>query len=84
MKIKLNIIKPMIVECFDYDDNSLGFANFDEFNDLRVQIHQQQVEGYYAIFNGEKIHINKFGQVINHRAGFFDLFDEHLNALLDL
>lgn len=75
--IKLKNIPNQTVECFDNQNNSLGFANFDEFNDLRVQIKQHKAEGFFVMFNGKKITINKHGQVENHNVDFFDLFDNH-------
>jgi hypothetical protein len=43
--------------------NSLGFLNEWENADLRCQIAEQKVSGYYLIFNGEKIEIQPTGKI---------------------
>lgn len=50
MPIKVKKIEPQTVECFDPEDNSLGFLNEYEFNDLRAQICETKSEGYYFLF----------------------------------
>jgi hypothetical protein len=60
--IKLNKIEPQTVEVFDPQNNSLGFLNEYEFLDLRAQIAEQRVEGYYYMFNEDQIFIDKDGR----------------------
>lgn len=51
------------VEHFDKCGNSLGFLNEHECNDLRCQIAEQKVSGYYLVFDGVKIHIDTNGRI---------------------
>jgi hypothetical protein len=82
--IKVKKIEPQTVECFDPDGNSLGFLNEYEFNFLRIQIMLQKADGYYAVHKGTKIIINHLGRVVNQQLGFFDLYDNQINALLGI
>ena len=50
--IIVNKIVPQTVEVFDNNDRSLGILNEYEFNDLRTQIAEQKVTGYYIMFDG--------------------------------
>ena len=61
--IKVNKIEPQTVEHFDPEGNSLGFLNEYENTDLRVQIAEQKVLGYYLMFNGKKFDINIEGRI---------------------
>ena len=82
--IKINNITPPTAEAFSPDDTSLGFLNEYEFNDLRIQIVKQKVEGYYMIFNNQKIIINTDGRANNWPAGFFDISENQLAELFKL
>ncbi len=82
--MKVNKIKPQEVEIFDPSDNSLGFVNEYEFNDFRIQIKEYEAEGYYAMFNGHRINIDKDGGINDWIDGFFDLFQIQLSKILCL
>lgn len=80
--IKVNKITPQTVELFNPQDESMGFINEYEFNDVRIQIKEQQAEGYYCMFNGERFDINKDGRSQDWFEGFFDLLDKQMSKLL--
>lgn len=80
--IKINKIIPQTVELFNPQDESMGFINEYEFNDIRIQIKEQQAEGYYCMFNGKKFNIDKNGRSKDWFKGFFDLHDNQLLELL--
>ena len=61
--IKVNKYEVQTVEHFDNNGSSLGFLNEWENADLRCQIAEQKVSGYYLIFNGEKIEIQPTGKI---------------------
>ena len=80
--IKVNKITPQTVELFNPQNESMGFINEYEFNDIRIQIKEQQAEGYYCIFNGKRFDINKDGRSGNWFEGFFDLIEHQIAKLL--
>lgn len=61
--VKVNKYEVQTVEHFDNNGNSLGFLNEWENADLRCQIAEQKVSGYYLMFNGEKIEIQSTGKI---------------------
>lgn len=69
--LKINKIIPETVNVYDPQDNLLGTVNEYEFLDLRAQIKEKQLDGYYVIHNGEKVAINKNGQIIDWPYGLF-------------
>jgi hypothetical protein len=81
-KIVINKIEPQTVELYTPDNISLGFVNEYEFNDIRIQIKQKQVDGYYCMFNGHRFNIDKNGRSKDWVVGFFDLFDNQLDKLI--
>ena len=82
--IQINKIIPQTVEAFDPDGNSLGFLNDFEFNDLRIQIMKEKVDGYYMMFNEERIDIDCDRGVYRWCDGFFDTFEKQLGELIGL
>ena len=62
--IIVNKIVPQTVEVFDNNDRSLGILNEYEFNDLRAQIAEQKVTGYYIMFDGFKTNIASNGKLV--------------------
>ena len=72
------------MEAFDPDGNSLGFINDFEFNDLRIQIMKEKVDGYHMMFNNERIDLTSDGGVNYWCEGFFDKFENQLSDLLSL
>lgn len=61
--LKINKITAETVNVYDPQDNLLGAVNEYEFLDLRAQIKEKQLDGYYVIHKGEKVAINKNGQI---------------------
>lgn len=80
--IKINKIIPQTVELFNPKGESMGFINEYEFNDIRIQIKNQQLEGYYCIFKEKKFTINKHGRSNDWFEGFFDLLENQLMQVL--
>jgi hypothetical protein len=80
--IKINKIIPQTVEAFTPDNISLGFINEYEFNDLRIQLKENKVDGYYLMFNDLKHQIDKDGRLPLWSKGFFDLQENQLMKLL--
>ncbi len=74
-------IQPQLVECYDNTDNFIGYLNEYEFNDLRCQIAEAHVSGYYSLFNSEKLFINADGRLDNWPTGFFDTIEGQLARL---
>lgn len=81
-EIKIKKITTLTVECFDSNNNSLGFINEYEFHDLRVQIKYAKAEGYYCVFNNEKLLIDINGRLSIWPDGFFDAIENSLMYLL--
>lgn len=81
-RINIRKITPLTVECFDPNNNSLGFINEYEFLDLRIQIKNAKAKGYYCVFNNEKLFINIDGSLSNWPNGFFDTIENLLINLL--
>jgi hypothetical protein len=79
--IKINKYSIQIFEHFDDKFNSIGFLNEFESLDLRCQIAEQKIEGYYLIFNGLKINIESDGKISNWPNGLYDI-NENLLARL--
>ena len=80
--IQINRITPQVVELFNPNDESMGFINLFEFNDIRIQIKKQSVEGYYCLFQNIKCEIDKNGKLKRWPNGFFDLFEKQLMQLI--
>ena len=70
--IQLKKINSPTVEVFDPQGNSLGEANEYELLDLRIQIKEAKVWGYYIIFNGQKIRIDRKGELEDYPIGLLD------------
>lgn len=81
--IKINNIEGQIVEHFDNIGNSLGFLNELESTDLRCQIAEENVSGYYLIFNGLKIPIEPNGKIHNWEIGLYDINQNLLARLFN-
>lgn len=82
--IKVNKIEPFTCEFFTPKNESLGFLNEYEFNDLRMQILDEGIEGYYGIYNGIRINISSDGSVRPWPQGFYDLLPNQLNYLFGI
>lgn len=86
--MKRLIKKPRIKEqsCDLYDPNGkhlFKISNYLELNDVKIQIRRQALDGYYLIFNDQKIKINNKGQLESYPIGFFNLMRNQLAELVD-
>ena len=66
-------IKHTYVEHFDPQGNSLGFLNELENIDLRTQIMEADVDGYYMMFNDKRIELPSNGDMSAFPRGMYDL-----------
>ena len=83
--VKINRFPVQTVEVFTPDGESLGFVNEIEFNDIKLQIAEQNLEGYYIMFEDKKINININGEIMGQwPVGLFDIqlrqFRDLINA----
>ena len=83
-KIKVNKIVTQTVEAFDPEGNSLGMVTYEEFNDLRIQIMDNEAEGYYVMFEDEKYMIEPTGGFHKWPRGLFNLITDQLNYLFGI
>jgi hypothetical protein len=85
--IEYKEIPPQYVDVYDSEGLFHATVNEHELYDIRLQIKNQELKGYYVLFNdGKVIHhidINIKGQLSNWPKGFFDLTDSYLTLLLD-
>lgn len=51
-------------------------------NDARIQIAEKHLEGYYIIFEGQRLEIDTKGMIDRWPKGFFDILDNQLCQLL--
>lgn len=80
--IAINKINPPTLEVFTPDGELLGVVNEYEFLDLRVQIRKAQIFGYYFIFNGQKLLIDKNGELEDYPKGLLDTMTNYYLELL--
>ena len=71
--IKVKKIEPEAFEHFDSDGNSLGFLNEYENTDLRCQIAEHYIDGYYLMFEGKRYDIMPSGKINNWPHGLYDV-----------
>jgi len=79
--IQVNRIRPQEVEFYDPKGNFLGMVNEYEFNDVRLQICKENVEGYYCMFEGKRMDIDSNGKCNRGSVDFFDLQLKQLGNL---
>jgi hypothetical protein len=83
--IKINKIKDVTCELYDPQNNLLGtIENEYELNDVRIQISEEKVEGYYVIFKEHKIPITSKGKINKWPPGFYDLQEIQFSKLFKL
>ena len=70
--IKVNKYPEQRVQVFTPKDKSLGLVNYNELLDIQVQISEQELVGYYVLYNDEKITIDELGQLKTWPDGMFD------------
>lgn len=81
--ITVNKIDVQTVEHFDNNNNSIGFLNEFENIDLRCQIAEQKVSGYYLVYNGVKIPIEPNGSIKNWVDGLYDILENSFARLFN-
>ena len=59
--INIKKIIPPTVDLYSPDDVHLGNLNEYEFLDAKAQIKEQRLTGYYCVFEGVKIRIDRNG-----------------------
>jgi len=71
------------VELFTPEGKSIGLIhNENQLNHVRIQILQKQLEGYYVIYNSQKIYINHQNGDIS--AWPFGMFDAKQRAFAEI
>jgi len=70
--IKLKVIESPLVSVYDPEGSFMGIANEYELLDLRVQIREANVYGYFLLFNGKKIRIDRRGELEDYPLGLLD------------
>jgi len=81
--IKINDITLPTAKLYDPTGFCLGELNEYQFINVRIQIKNENVQGYYCIFNGIVINIDEDGGVDHWPDGFFDYAYKNLKILLD-
>lgn len=71
--VEIKRIPIQTVELFTPNNESLGFINNVEYNDVVLQICKQNIDGYYIVFDGKKINIDSDGQLDRWPCGLFDI-----------
>lgn len=74
--ITVKKIEPLKVDLYAPDGTHLGLLNEYEFLDAKLQIKESQETGYYAVFKGQKIRIDKNGTQEDYPRGMFDLLSD--------
>ena len=85
-----NLVKPKIeryiVKVFDNKDNFLfNVTSLSQMYDIRCQIHESiKEDGYYFMYNKNKIILDKFGRVERNTKSFipFTGYEDYLNRLM--
>lgn len=89
--VKINQIEETTCQLFDPEDNLIGdITSVLQLNDVRIQIMQQKLKGYYFIWmhdpknpvNGRRLDINPDGRMPDWPNGFFDEWDNQLSTLI--
>ena len=80
--IQIRKITPPTVDIYGPGDVFIGTFNEYEFLDFRVQIKKNQVNCYYLIFNGEKIRIDRNGELEKYPVGMMDTITDLLVKLI--
>ncbi len=62
-------------------DGFFARVNEHELNCIRVQIKNEEAEGFYIIYEGENINIDKRGRLQSWPKGLFDLIEFYLSQL---
>ena len=79
--LRITKIKPPEVQ-FWYKETFIGYVNEYEFNDLRIQIKDDKIEGYWVFSDDKEYHIFNNGR-LTERPKCFKLLEEQLDILTD-
>lgn len=83
--IKIREIKEIISELYNPEDKFLGIINSDkQLNDIRIQIAEKGLNGYYIKWRDNKIFIYKDGNLSSWPYGFYDLMGNQLITLISI
>lgn len=82
MSVVINRYPEQTVPLYNSEEQLIGYVNYNEFNDVRVQIYNQHLEGYYVVYNGIKLPIDSKGRLEDWPDGLFDQLEKHLSQLL--
>jgi len=88
MNVKVRQIKETFCELYDADGNDVGIISSElELNDVRIQIKEQQLKGYYILWEDENnqknhIQIDHMGNLERWPYGFFDVGEKQLYKLI--
>ena len=88
-KIKIRNICEGTYNLFTPSGKKMGTVTYEQFNDIRIQCKENDVTGYYIIYNspefGEiKVVIGRNGKTNRWPRGMFDLVESQLSKLLDM
>jgi len=82
-EIKVNEIVEPTCNLYNPDDEWIGqIESTLQLYDVRLQIKNKGVSGYYVLYHGQKIRIDKFGNVEKWPIGFYDKHETQLIGLL--
>lgn len=80
--IKINHIPQIECDLYDPDGNLVGVIKSEySWNDVRIQIKEHNLLGYYVMFNGHKIDILPDGRCLTWPEGFYDVIDKQLEQI---
>ena len=80
--IKINDIKQVMCFLYSPDDEFIGTIESEySWNDVRIQIMEQKLSGYYVMFNEHKIEIDSDGRCETWPDGFYDITEKQLEKL---
>ena len=85
MSVQINNITD--VPCLLYNPENVLVGTITDhlqFCDVRLQIKRRNLEGYYVMFNGQKILIKPNGEPETWPLDFFDMLDNLLSKLYDV
>lgn len=80
--IQYKKIIPPTMEFYSPEGIFIGIINEYEFLDARVQIKNEQVFGYYVIFEGTKVILDKNGELEEYPLGLLDTMTDSYMKLL--
>ena len=85
MAIKIKDLQNPPVKIYNPDGTLLCETNNELiFNDIRIQIKNQNLKGYYLIYEGNKCDIDNDGQLSRWPKGLFSISIAQLNYLFGL